>query len=102
MKDFANGKKFTSQAAKRDFIQSMIAKELKMDKDTILGAEDFVTSYTADNADAFVVDNPNPEPKPDPKPTFVNPTPGGNPAPAESNAFSNAFHFMGVRERPKG
>ena len=102
VKDFANGKKFTSQAAKRDFIQSMIAKELKMDKDTILGAEDFVTSYTADNADAFVVDNPNPEPKPDPKPTFVNPTPGGNPAPAESNAFSNAFHFMGVRERPKG
>ena len=101
VKDFASGKKFTSQAAKRDFIQSMIAKELKMDKDTILGADDFVAAYSKDNADAFVVETPE-DPKPDPKPTFVNPTPGGNPAPAESNAFSNAFHFMGVRERPKG
>ena len=42
VKDFASSKKFTSNAAKRDFINSMIAKELKMDDGKILGAEDFV------------------------------------------------------------
>lgn len=96
VKDFANGKKFTSNAAKRDFIQSMIAKELKMEKDTILGAEDFVTAYSQDNADAFVKEEPKPEPQ-NPKPVFVNPTPGGDPAPENSNPFANAFHFTGVR-----
>lgn len=96
VKDFANGKKFTSNAAKRDFIQSMIAKELKMDSGVILGAEDFVTTYSANNADAFVTEVKDPEPTPA-KPTFVNPTQGGAPAPTESNAFANAFNFIGVR-----
>ena len=98
VKEFANGKKFTSNAAKRDFIQSMIAKDLKMEKDSILGADDFVTAYSADNADAFVVETPpEPEVKPEPKPTFVNSTPGGDPKPTESNAFVSAFNFTGVR-----
>ena len=94
VKDFANGKKFTSNAAKRDFIQSMIAKDLKTENGMILGAEDFVTAYSKDNADAFVVDNPDPVPN-NPKPTFVNPTPGGNPAPTDNNPFQ--FSFTGVR-----
>lgn len=103
VKDFANTKKFSSNAAKRDFVNSMLAKELKMDKDTILGAEDFVTAYSQDNADAFAVENdPEPEPTPpEPKPTFVNPTPGGDPSPAESNEFMQAFNFTGVRPIPK-
>ncbi len=96
VKDFANSKKFTSNAAKRDFIQSMIAKELKMDSGVILGAEDFVTTYSANNADAFVTETKEPEPTPA-KPTFVSPTQGGNPSPVESNAFAEAFNFMGVR-----
>ena len=99
VKDFANGKKFTSQAAKRDFIQSMIAKELKMEKDSILGADDFVTAYTKDNADAFVAETPPEDPKPTPKPTFVTPTPGSDPTPPESNAFTSAFNFVGVRPK---
>ena len=53
VKEFAAGKRFTSNAAKRDFIQSMIAKDLKMDRDMILGAEDFVSAYSKDNEDAF-------------------------------------------------
>lgn len=97
VKEFANGKKFTSNAAKRDFINSMIAKELKMDKDKILGADDFVTTYSADNADAFVADEPEPAPAPTPKPTFVNPTPGGEPAPKDANPFT--FNFSGVRAK---
>ena len=102
VREFANGKKFTSNAAKRDFISSMISKELKMDGSNILGAEDFVTAYTATNADAFVVEQPT-EPKPaeQSKPQFVNSTPGGE-APVDSTGgFADAFHFTGVRPIPK-
>ena len=102
VREFANNKKFTSQAAKRDFTQSMLAENLKMKDGKILGAEDFVTAYTTENSDAFVVEKPEPDPTSAPingapLPTFVAPTPGGTPAPAESNAFANAFHFTGVR-----
>lgn len=96
VKEFANSKKFTSNAAKRDFVNSMIAKELKMDNDKILGADDFVTTYSADNADAFVVDTPAPEPTPQPKPKFVDPTGGPDPT-AGGNEFS--FNFTGVRAK---
>lgn len=99
VKDYANGKKFTSQAAKRDFIQNMISKELKMDNDTILGADDFVTAYSKDNADAFVVDTPSdPEPEP-PKPTFVAPTQGGVTPPDPTGGFAGAFHFTELHPR---
>ena len=100
VKEFANTKDFTSNAAKRDFISSMIAKELKMEEGKILGADDFVTSYSVNNADAFKMTEPEPEPNPNPepaKPTFVSSTPGSEPAPQEQNAFLNAFHFTGVR-----
>lgn len=96
VKEFANSKKFTSNAAKRDFINSMIAKGLKMESDKILGAEDFVTTYSADNADAFVIEKPDPEPpKPQP-PIFVDPTPGPTPPPADGGF---KFNFAGVRPR---
>lgn len=100
VKEFASTKKFTSQAAKRDFTQSMIAEKLKFKDNKILGAEDFVKAYTENNADAFVVETP-PTPTPEqPKPQFVGATPGGQPTPVESNAFANAFHFTGVRPMP--
>lgn len=95
VKEFANGKKFSSNAAKRDFVQSMLAKNLTVENGKIIGAEDFTQSYSAENADAFVVEQPK-EPEP-PKPQFVNPTQGSEPAPTDNNAFASAFHFMGVR-----
>lgn len=65
VKDFANSKNFTSNAAKRDFIQSMLAKNLSLEDGRIIGAEDFVQIYSKDNEDAFVKQNdPNPTPKP--------------------------------------
>lgn len=78
VKEFANTQKFSSNAAKRDFINSLINENLKMnDKNEIMGANDFVTQYTESNADAFIVETP-PEPTPTkPQPTFVQPT--GNP-----------------------
>lgn len=95
VKEFANTQKFSSQAAKRDFVQSMIAKELKMDKDTILGADDFVKVYQEANSDAFVVDTPPAPPEETPKPSFGQPTPP-TPSP-EQDEFSKLFSFDGVR-----
>lgn len=99
VKDFANGKKFTSNAAKRDFINSLTSADLKMDKGSILGAEDFTTKYAAENEDAFVKENPKPEepvPPAPPAPRFGAPT---GAAPVPSNPFN--FHFAGVRSQRK-
>ena len=76
VKDFANKQQFTSNAAKRDFINSMLAKGLKMEGDTIIGADDFCKSYSAENEDAFVAQEPDPEPDIfSARPTFVGSTP---------------------------
>ena len=69
VKDFANGKDFTSNAAKRDFIQSMLAKNLNIEDGRIIGAEDFVQMYAKDNADAFAKKQES-----DPKPQFTQST----------------------------
>ena len=105
VREFASTKNFTSQAAKRDFERSMIAKELKMENNTILGAEDFVKAYTEQNSDAFVVQQqPNNDAgKPaESKPYFVGSTPGASDAHATdpTGGFSNAFHFTTVRPMP--
>lgn len=66
VKEFANSKSFTSKAAKRDFTQAMLAKNLQFEDGKIIGAEDFVQIYSKDNDDAFT--------KPvsaDPKPQFT-------------------------------
>lgn len=99
VREFANGKKFTSNAAKRDFTEQMIQKNLQMEGQKIIGADDFVTAYTESNPDAFVQGDPAPAPAPqgNPKPTFIQPTP---PQPSgNDNPFTNAFHFNGVRPR---
>ena len=107
VKEYANTKNFSSQAAKRDFVQSMIARGLQMDGDKILGRDDFADAYFAENADALVPEkapepNPDPVPEPSPEPAapkvtvpeLVAPTPG--PAPDnEGNEFH--FNFTGVR-----
>jgi len=76
VKDFASTKKFTSNAAKRDFINSMISKNLQLGDKGILGAEDFVKEYTEVNGDAFIVEQPaGGEPnKNTGAPQFVKPT----------------------------
>ena len=98
VRDFASGKKFTSNAAKRDFIQSMIAKDLKFEDNKIIGADDFVQMYSAENEDAFAVEtSQTTPPQESQKPQFVSSTQGSEVASSEQNGFLNAFHFMGVR-----
>ena len=103
VKDFASTLKFTSSAAKRDFVQAMLAKELTMEKDKILGADDFVTAYKADNSDAFAVEDPKQtqQTQTNPLPQFVATTPGAQQNVQDpTGGFANAFHFTGVRPNP--
>ena len=96
VKEFANSKKFSSAAAKRDFVSTMISKELKLDGDTILGADDFVKAYTADNSDAFVAES-NSTPEASKKPEFVGSTTNNTTqTPTNENPFG--FNFIGVRK----
>lgn len=111
VKEFAGTKNFSSQAAKRDFIQTMIAKQLKMEGDTILGAEDFVKVYTEANQDAFMQDadygyghdfgDDDDYSVPEEKPQFVGSTPGAESMGGDpTGGFLNAFHFTPVRPIP--
>lgn len=99
---YADSKTFTSKAAKRDFTRALKEANLKMSGEDILGAEDFATKYSQDNADAFVVDN-TPENSgttdtAENVPHFVSSTQG----PAESSDPTGGFHFnfTGVRPVP--
>lgn len=108
VREFANSKKFSSQAAKRDFVKSMIERKLQMEGDKLIGGEDFVELYSQENADAFYVEPPKEEPKKEepkaeepkatPKtdvPTFVASAQGFT-NPTDDNGFH--FNFTGVRE----
>lgn len=76
----ANELKFTSAAAKKDFIREAIAAQFKQDGETLMGYTDFVTKYQESDPGAFVVDTPPADSKPaDPAPTIVLP---GKPSPA--------------------
>jgi len=104
VKEFAGTKEFSSQAAKRDFIQSMIAKQLKMDNGSILGAEDFVKVYTEANQDAFMKKESDWEDyTPANKPQFVGSTQGAeDPHTSDpTGGFLNAMHFTPIRPIPK-
>lgn len=68
VKEYANELSFTSKAAKRDFINSMIAKELKLVDNKIENAEIFKAEYSKENSDAFAVSQPQ---ESDTKPKFV-------------------------------
>lgn len=112
VKEFANGKKFTSKAAKQFFIQSMIKEDLKMDKDgKIMGADDYVTSFSKDNDDAFVKEPGPDDPNggsgaggnggEDPNlPHFINSTPGGQGTGNNGGTGGFNFNFTGVRPKP--
>lgn len=71
VRDFAGKQKFSSNAARRDFEQSMIKKNLPMEDGSIMGADDYMKAYAKANADAFIQKESKPAPE------FVGSTPGG-------------------------
>lgn len=119
VKEFAGQKQFSSNAAKRDFIRTMIGEGLELKDGKIIGADDFVESYLEENSDAFLTDYEDSEYYdndddyygnesyneddyiPEYQPQFVAPTPGGEPVHDATQAFSEAFHFTGVRPMPE-
>jgi hypothetical protein len=98
VKEFASTKKFTSNAAKRDFINSMISENLKIKDDKIMGADDFVTSYTTENSDAFVVEDVKEKEPTASLPSFVQPTSSSDTS-TGSDLGGFKFNFTGVRKR---
>lgn len=69
VKSKAGELKFSSNAAKNDFIRSAIEKGMKLDGDTILGFEDFKKAYQEADPSAFISDEPKA-----PQPTITLPT----------------------------
>ena len=105
VKEYANTQKFTSKAAKRDFIKAMTERNLQMEGDKLIGGDDFRAKYAEENDDAFYVEpepTPEPTPAPEPEPTpepqnplpiMVAPTQGAEVS--EGDTFD--FGFTGVR-----
>lgn len=92
VRDLANSKKFTSEAAKRDFVSQLKAKNFEVVDGKIFGGEDFVRQYQEQNEGAFVVDKSSDNVTNPKVPTFVQPTQSQMQTP---NGFN--FNFTGVR-----
>jgi hypothetical protein len=92
VREYAGGRKFTSEAAKRDFINEMISANLQMKDNALVGADIFEASYKANNADAFVVEEEK-KPEDEKKPIIIKPSaPTG--AKQDENPFLSAFGFQ--------
>ena len=68
--DAANTLKFSSNAAKKQFIADATAKKLILEGDKLLGFEDYVTSYRQSDPDAFAVEKKLEDPGTEKKPQF--------------------------------
>lgn len=86
VRERANGLHFSSTAAKKAFVQEAIGKDFKVDGDNLLGYEDFVTKYKADDPGAFAAEK-GPEATPPKTPTVVLPG-SGKPAPGKKHSLS--------------
>lgn len=89
VREKANGLQFTSAAAKRDFLSQANGKDFQLDGETLMGYEDFLTKYRAENPGALVDETPpapQPDPAPAPKPNIV--LPGTPPAPPRGKSLS--------------
>ena len=97
VRERANGLKFTSEAAKRDFLGQANVKDFQLAAETLLGYNEFLAKYKAENPTAFVEEKPADPPAdpPAPKPNIVLPgnsggTPGANKSLAEMMKAKNA------------
>ena len=82
--------KFSSEGAKKSFVNDLLAKDLKLENGNILGFDDFVTSYKETDPKAFESDTP--------KPQFT----GSITQPANNNQITKeVFKKMGYQARNK-
>ena len=92
VKESVNKIEFSSNSAKKTFIADVLAKNLPVENDNLLGFDDFVNAYKEQDAGAFKVvennnsDNNNNDGKP--KPTFINAS-NNTSTPPENNSNTN-------------
>lgn len=88
VRERANALEFSSTAAKREFIREAIGKEFKMEKDTLLGFDDYVKVYKESDPGAFKAEQPETPPETPPedpkKPDIVLPGKSGVPGKGKS------------------
>lgn len=82
--------KFSSVSAKKAFTTDLIAKELKLENDNLLGFDDFVKEYKESDPGAFTKEEES-----KPKPTFGSPTPGDEAGVSELEDFMSV---MGINK----
>ena len=61
VKEKVSGLKFTSESAKKSFMADLMAKDLKLENDTILGFDDFVKNYKETDPNAFESEQKQPQ-----------------------------------------
>ena len=54
LNDYAKDLKFSSNSARKSFMNDLKAKELKFEDDKLVGFDDFVSSYKENDPDAFM------------------------------------------------
>ncbi len=97
VRERANGLRFSSEAAKRDFIGQATDKDFQLDGDTLMGYEDFFVRYKAENPGALVeMPDGGSNAGADSKPQIV--LPKGPKPDADKTVFG--FNFHGVRPKP--
>ena len=96
VKEEAGKIKFSSSAARKEFVREAIEKNFGQKEDgTLDGFSGFVDEYKKADPTAFEKE-PEPDPNPNPAPTIV--APNAQKQPPAGNGFN--FHFTGVRPRP--
>lgn len=63
-RDLAGRQKFSSEAARRDFIGWVKAKNPQVEGGNIIGADDYLKMYSKENGDAFVKEQKQVDPQP--------------------------------------
>lgn len=85
--ELANGLKFSSNGAKKSFINDLKEKGLKLENDNLLGFDDFVKSYQENDPSAFIKEDSKQE-------TFT--STGGSHSESSSNEDAYIDHIMGL------
>lgn len=100
VKEAVSGMKFTSNAAKKEFINGLVEKKLPVENDKLLGIDDYVASQKEADPGIFAVETPPDNPN-NSKPNFVPPTNLTNPPAPTDDESKFGFHFIGVRQPDK-
>lgn len=97
IREYAANKKFTSDAAKRDYIRTMKeSSDVKLSKGgELVNTDIFDADYIKANEASFVKETPAPAPapNPEPKPQFVGATPGGQTPPPKTPSLSEMMQM---------